>query len=125
MKRMIIVIFSMLNVLIINGYSQSSIDQKKFSFNRYGVQNNTDRISFGTSEIKKFQSKNSISMNRSSTGNKRADISSPSAFKTIFFDPQKQWGIICRKEWEMEKSIGLPIRFRLGTLEYVNQLEGK
>ncbi len=35
------------------------------------------------------------------------------------------FGIICKKELQMQKLTALPIFFRLGTLEYVNRLEGK
>lgn len=36
-----------------------------------------------------------------------------------------QWGIICVGEYRLQQKTGLPLRFRLGSLEYVNALEGK
>ena len=35
------------------------------------------------------------------------------------------FGFFCRRELELEKTIRLPLRFRQGSLEYCNRLEGK
>ena len=37
----------------------------------------------------------------------------------------KNLGFFCKEELKLEKKIKIPFRFRLGSLNYVNQLEGK
>lgn len=43
---------------------------------------------------------------------------SPSLYKD-------QLGFVCKKEWELEKITKVPLRFRVGSLDYVNYLEQK
>lgn len=55
-------------------------------------------------------------------------ISSPQNYTVnqyAYFNTTRDLGIVCQKEWQFEKKTGIPFRFRLGSQEYVDKLEGK
>jgi hypothetical protein len=37
----------------------------------------------------------------------------------------KNLGFMCRQEWKIEKTLRIPLRIRMGSLEQSNRLEGK
>ncbi len=45
--------------------------------------------------------------------------------KVSWGSPFSHWGIMCIGEYKLEKKTGVPFRFRLGSLEYINRLEAK
>lgn len=59
-------------------------------------------------------------------------ISLTQPVKTLLYKPilapdfySKQLGFFCRQEIKMDKAIKIPFRFRLGSVEQCNWLEGK
>jgi hypothetical protein len=53
-----------------------------------------------------------------------AQLKKPTVVIRPDFVSSKQ-GFICRQEWKFEKKTRLPVRVRLGSLDYVNKMEGK
>ena len=45
--------------------------------------------------------------------------------KSLVLPPTVPLSFFCALEWRWEKKTNTPLRFRLGTLEYVDRLEGK
>ena len=52
-------------------------------------------------------------------------LTKSTAVKVSWGSPFSHWGIMCIGEYKLEKKTGVPFRFRLGSLDYVNKLEGK
>lgn len=49
----------------------------------------------------------------------------PSVFKLSPDVYVKNFGVMCRQEWKLEKYLHVPLRVRMGSLEQCNYLEGK
>lgn len=53
------------------------------------------------------------------------NVQSPSTFTLQKDDYVKNLAFFCKQEWKLEKALRVPLRFRVGSLEQCNRLEGK
>ncbi|MEJ8841448.1 hypothetical protein WG954_03580 [Lacibacter sp. H375] len=56
---------------------------------------------------------------------KPISANSSKKISTNLGNPFAHWGFMCVGEYKLEQKTGIPLKLRLGSLEYVNKLEGK
>ena len=56
-------------------------------------------------------------------GNPQSDTQAPPSLLSLKYEPHLAF--FCRVEVKIDKAVGTPFRFRLGSVDYVDYLEGK
>jgi hypothetical protein len=96
----------------------------------YGAKSQNLRLGTNQKAISTFQKLNpateqiNFSLIHAAANEKTALSNFLFDFSRQKYNPQ-ELPFFCKKEWQFEKSTHIPFRFRLGSLEYCNMLEGK
>ena len=124
-QRFIILLVVLLLMLSGNIFAQSKSQPIKinsvFNAGEIVCGDNLELVPLDISGWKKMSiKKDSCKLNLVPTSNFLLKIN---ALDKIFYS--SHLGFFCQKEIQLEKITSVPFRFRLGTLEYVNKMEGK
>lgn len=84
-----------------------------------GQQADSVKVKKEAAQLIPFQIFNKYSLHQPLSANSSKKIS------TNFGNPFAHWGFMCIGEYKLEQKTGIPLRVRLGSLDYVNKLEGK
>ncbi len=123
-KKAKILFFSMIFVagaaFCQNSIVNVTLDKNKIyvkpGFNTY-TQNSFYALFYGLNRIYPLHLKNS---------NQSVCLLKPVSVAVISADFYTQnFGFFCKKEWQFEKATNIPLRFRLGSLQYNDYLESK
>lgn len=114
MKRRIKIIVALTFLLSTNIFSQSNLKfllaEKALKINGSQIPNTGLLPQKPVNDVTDFQQSN------------QASLLNPLILPDYY---TRNFGFFCLKEWQFEKTTKIPLRFRLGSLEYCNKLEGK
>lgn len=108
-------------------YGQSTLVEKFKKDSTYWAGKYSD--DFRQNNIKCLKLSTIVNLNRFGLDLKASPIElfstrlSPGVFQKV--NPQPSLSFFCRKEWQFEKATSIPLRIRLGSLEYTDYLERK
>lgn len=123
MSKIVLLILLGCSLLATESQAQSLVQLQGKSIPELKREQHTSSTLLFSSGLQHFAIAEKISSDNPASINLRQQLLSPSSTPSAYC--YQELAFFCKLEVQMEKAASFPIKFRLGEVQYVDQLEGK